>query len=70
MQAQHAAFASQAAALLTDAQRARLEQLVQEGMKHEHGASAGQGKGGAHAGMEHCPMKHGGGGAAGSGHDG
>jgi hypothetical protein len=66
MQAAHAAFAAQAAALLTDAQRARLGQLVEEGMKHEHGAATGHGEGGAHGGMEHCPMMKKGGGAHGA----
>jgi hypothetical protein len=57
MKAQHAALAAQAAAILTDEQRARLDGLVQEAARHDHGVAAGHHrKGEARARMSSCPM--------------
>jgi hypothetical protein len=57
MKAQHAALAAQAGAILTDQQRARLDGLVQEAKRHDHGGAAEHRRNGeARARMSSCPM--------------
>jgi hypothetical protein len=60
MHAKHSAFAAQAAAVLTQAQRLRLHELMQHAGKRGHGAGAEHRKAeGADGGAKQCPMRGG-----------